>query len=247
MGKVSGRGMAAAAGAILVAAVCVRLGFWQLQRLDERRARNAELAEALAEPILPLEGAALRAIVAAPERFRYRRVRVTGRFDTGHALLVRGRAREGSPGVHLVAPMLLGSGDSAILVDRGWLPAADAATADPRPHALASATTVVGLLHPLPDRVDDDGSLARPVGDAEVLTVQRLHAGVLRSAEAPTLLPVYLQRIPPDSGEDSLPLAEPIPTLDEGPHLGYAFQWFSFAAIALIGFAIVAFRGKRRG
>ena len=31
------------------------------------------------------------------------------------------------------------------------------------------------------------------------------------------------------------PRAVPLPQLDDGPHLSYAIQWFSFAAIALIG------------
>jgi cytochrome oxidase assembly protein ShyY1 len=35
-----------------------------------------------------------------------------------------------------------------------------------------------------------------------------------------------------------------LPALDEGPHLSYALQWFAFAAIALIGGAAVAVRGR---
>jgi cytochrome oxidase assembly protein ShyY1 len=34
--------------------------------------------------------------------------------------------------------------------------------------------------------------------------------------------------------------------MDEGPHLGYAIQWFTFALIALVG-AGVAVRADRRG
>jgi surfeit locus 1 family protein len=30
-----------------------------------------------------------------------------------------------------------------------------------------------------------------------------------------------------------------IPPLDEGPHLNYAIQWFSFAVIALVGAVVV--------
>jgi cytochrome oxidase assembly protein ShyY1 len=33
---------------------------------------------------------------------------------------------------------------------------------------------------------------------------------------------------------------------DEGPHLNYAVQWFSFAAIALIGTPLVVMRQRRR-
>ena len=37
----------------------------------------------------------------------------------------------------------------------------------------------------------------------------------------------------------------PLPTLTEGPHLGYAIQWFTFAIIALAGFVILALREGR--
>jgi surfeit locus 1 family protein len=58
--------------------------------------------------------------------------------------------------------------------------------------------------------------------------------------------PLYLVATVQDTTK---PVAErvarlPSPTLDEGPHLSYALQWFAFAAIALIGGAAVAIRGR---
>ena len=59
------------------------------------------------------------------------------------------------------------------------------------------------------------------------------------------LLPVYIQELP--LGDE---LAPPIPTepdieVTEGPHLGYAFQWFTFATIAAIGFPLFMYRELR--
>ena len=31
----------------------------------------------------------------------------------------------------------------------------------------------------------------------------------------------------------------PLPDLDEGPHLSYAFQWFIFAAIGAVGYVMI--------
>src|SRR5205809_657759 len=42
--------------ALLVAAICVRLGVWQLDRLHERRQRNALLLAARARPPLEIDG-----------------------------------------------------------------------------------------------------------------------------------------------------------------------------------------------
>jgi tripartite-type tricarboxylate transporter receptor subunit TctC len=58
--------------------------------------------------------------------------------------------------------------------------------------------------------------------------------------------PLYLVATEPDTtksvGQRVARL--PRPTLDEGPHMSYALQWFAFAAIALIGGAAVALRGR---
>jgi surfeit locus 1 family protein len=247
MGRVSVGGIAAAIGVVLVAAVCVRLGIWQLHRLEERRARNAELAAALAQPVLALEAEALGAVASDPGGFRFRRVWVEGRYDPTGTFLIRGRARGGVPGVHLITPLLLGRGDTTLLVNRGWLPAADAATADPRPYRSTGPVRLLGLLHPLLPRRQEAPALVRTVEGVEVRTYRALHAGVLGGGVPSAVLPVYLQLLPVAEGREELPYPEPLPRLDEGPHLGYAFQWFSFAAIAVIGFTGVSLHRMRRG
>ena len=59
--------------------------------------------------------------------------------------------------------------------------------------------------------------------------------------ELPYVLePIYLelnQQVPPQSSQ--LPVPPTPPQLTEGSHLGYALQWFSFAAIGIIGYAFL--------
>jgi len=244
MVRLSGRGVAAGLFVLVLAAVCVRLGFWQLHRLDERRARNEALSEALALPTLELDGDALARVLSDPGGYRYRRVRASGEFSPEGAFLLRGRAHRGTPGVHLVEPLRLG-GDTVLLVDRGWLPAGDGASVDPRPYHHRGWGTVEGLLQPLPSTATDAQAVTLEVDGVAVRTYQRLDLDTLRTASIGSVLPIYLLRIPAEGESDSLPIPEPIPTLDEGPHLGYAMQWFSFAAIAVIGFGVVVFRSGR--
>lgn len=247
MAKISGMGIAAAVLVAVVAAVCIRLGFWQLQRLEERRAANVELAAALAAPPLDLRGEMVDSVAANPERYRFRRARVAGVYAAAGTFLLRGRARTGSPGVHLIAPLNLESDDRAILVDRGWLPAPDAATADPRPYHDEGPVAVEGLLRPLGNAPGDARPVTLRIAGTAVPSYQRLDSITLRAQISARLLPVYLQRVPAGEGAERLPLAEPIPAVSEGPHLGYAFQWFSFAAIAVIGFAVALARARKRG
>ena len=78
--------------AFLVAAGCVGLGVWQLDRLHQRRERNAVLLAARARPPLEVTGR-LRADAA-----RDRRLQARGVYDYGHERLWRARSYEGVPG-----------------------------------------------------------------------------------------------------------------------------------------------------
>ena len=61
------------------------------------------------------------------------------------------------------------------------------------------------------------------------------------SAQMPyELLPVVLElssQTPPQPGDLPVVLAEA--PLNDGPHLGYAIQWFSFALIGLVGYGFL--------
>ncbi|HEX2201797.1 MAG TPA: SURF1 family cytochrome oxidase biogenesis protein, partial [Longimicrobium sp.] len=147
--KISFRGALGAAFIVGMCALCVRLGFWQLDRLEQRRARNAALAARIAEPPLVLDAATLRAIAADPARYVDRRARAAGAYDAAGEVVLRGRASGGNPGVHLVTPLVL-PGGTAVLVNRGWVPSPDAATVDPRPYLEPGARTVEGVLQAIP-------------------------------------------------------------------------------------------------
>lgn len=246
------RGIFASIAAVLIAAICVRLGFWQLDRLDQRRERNAAITAATTLPTLDLSGDSLEAVARDPDRYRYRRARVSGTFLQEGDFLLRGRAMEGRPGVHLVTPLRIQTGDTAILVLRGWIPAPDAATADPHPYAVTGPQSIEGVIEtistaggPIPMQETVDGRT--------VATFQRIDPRAVAGSVPYSLLPVYLQILPGSAQEaPAAPSAPrlrrvPLPPLDEGPHLGYALQWFGFAVVAIGGMVIVLIKEHREG
>ncbi len=234
------RWMALFALVLLVAAVCVRLGIWQLDRLEQRRALNDQVRSGLAAP--PVTLPALTDGSSDPQALAYRRVEVTGTYDVERELLLYGRALEGRPGHHVLTPLLTGDG-TAILVDRGWVPV----EMDAPPVAAAAPpsgkVTVTGFL--LPVDQDDAGVVDRdPQG--RPLTVRHDVPAALEDALGYALWPLPLQlqeQSPPQPSP--LPAVVGPPELDEGPHLSYAVQWFTFATIALAGFAVLVRREIR--
>jgi surfeit locus 1 family protein len=129
--------------------------------------------------------------------------------------------------------------DSAILVNRGWVYAPDGMTAD-LARTRESDTTFHGYV------VEFESGTADSV---RLNGIRRMnYAAIAR------VLPYPIRRFYVVATSDSAPAnGAPVlrlnpPVLDDGPHLSYAFQWFSFAVIALAGAGtVLALNRRKRG
>ena len=232
---------------LLAMAVMMRLGVWQLDRRQQRIARNADLIAKTAQPPVSVNEVAAGLVTLPQDRDEVRDIpsNATGEFDFDHQVILVQQVYHDNLGSRLVTPLRLAGSDAAILVDRGWIPSEDSDPArwaqydtDPGP------VTVDGLLQP-EQRI---GRLADTTGQQPVRQQWYQVDIAAIAAQMPyAILPVYLIDTP-DAGED---LAAPFRTtpemdLSEGPHLGYALQWFAFAIVAgVIYVRIVAVRTKK--
>ncbi len=214
-------------GLILAAAVCVRLGFWQLDRLHQRRAANRVALAARAEPPVTLPDGSLRDSTA----WSHRRVAAIGRYDHTREIVLRGESLDGVPGVLVVTPLRLTGSDTAVLVNRGFVPAPDAASASTEELSERGERKVEGIALTLPS---GDG---KPLRHGGRTTWARLDRDALRRQLPYPILGFYIGQLP-GSALPRFPRRLPPRPLDDGPHLNYTIQWFLFAAMAL-GFAVV--------
>ncbi|MEO6462006.1 MAG: SURF1 family protein, partial [Candidatus Eisenbacteria bacterium] len=231
--------------ALLVAGACISLGFWQLGRWHETRAANDRLRAALAAPPLPLAAGAAGLRLAA---VRGGRVRIDGRYDESRQVVLVGRTRAGGPGVHVVTPLLPDDGGPAILVDRGFVPSPDAATARPGDVPEPGPRIVIGVVAPL-ERRPGDSLWRRAAGGNESLAVwsaRWLDPDSVVAAFPYRVAPLYVRQLP-GPGVPARPAREPARIADPTIHLSYAVQWFFFALIALIGPFILRRARLRRG
>lgn len=239
--KINPAGVLASLMVLAVALGCVRLGFWQLDRLEQRRERNREVAVRMAAPPLHVS-----APIADPDA-AYRRARARGRFDHARTVILGGRSHRGAPGVHILTPLLVEERPgAAIIVNRGWVPSPDAASVDLTALPAPESATVDGVLLPLSNADAAAAAYIEEDGRDQSRLVFRPDAERLRGLLPYDFGVVYLQALPrADRSAEEYPLPLPEPEASEGNHLGYALQWFSFAAIAVIGWLVlVARRGE---
>ncbi len=219
---------------VLAAAVCVRLGFWQVGRLEERRAATrAAFAAREASPATLAGGAPADAAGLAN-----RRVAATGRYDHDREIVLRGQMLQGVPGVVVVTPLRLEGSDTAVLVSRGFVPAPDAVSAEVDSLREPGEVPVAGIALPVPT------GGGKPLERRGRTTWAALDLQALRERLPYPILPIYLRQSP-DSSLPGFPRRLPLPALDDGPHLSYAVQWFLFAGMALV-FAAVVVRKRSR-
>jgi surfeit locus 1 family protein len=212
--------------AVVIAAVCVRLGFWQLHRRTERKARNALI-------ISRLDSAAVD-VAALPHdsaSARFRRVRVTGVADYEHELIFAARSYRGSPGVNFLTPVRILGRDTAVIVNRGWVYSPDGATVDESKWRDTSAT-FSGYVEEFPSGAGSSYA-SRP------RVIARLSYSAVAKALPYPVAPVYVVALGDSVIAPDRLARLTVPPLDEGPHLSYAIQWFSFALIALVGAGFV--------
>jgi surfeit locus 1 family protein len=164
-------------------------------------------------------------------------VDAVGRFDHGHVIVLRGGVFGRVPGVAVVSPLLLAGGPLAVLVNRGFVPSPDAVTADPDTLREPGDRRVQGIALPM-----DSGGGA-PLRSGRRTTWSRLDLRALGDSLPYPIDPVYI-RLAPDTTRRRFPRPLDLPELDDGPHLSYAIQWFSFAVLAVI-FGVVMLRQQR--
>jgi surfeit locus 1 family protein len=222
---------------IAMAAGCIRLGIWQLDRRQLRLASNAWIESRMAAA--PVD---VSRIPRDTTKSRFANAIVTGTPDFEHEVLLTHRGNDGAPGVDILTPVRLAGTDTAVLVNRGWVYSPDGMHIELH-RWREPDTTFTGYVDAFQSAPDDtvrEGGIRRASYEA-----------IAREIPYP-ILGFYVVAMKDSAARRDSAAAGPgvvrlrPPKLDDGPHLSYAFQWFGFATIALVGAAIVAARSMHK-
>ena len=228
---------------VVLVVLMVIAGLWQLNRLQEKKDRNALVRARQDEPVAPIDE-----IVSAADAtdvggdVRFREASATGVYDEDAEVLVRNRSFDGAPGSWVLTPLVLDDG-TAVVVNRGWVPVTGEQALSPVAAPPGGEVEVQGLL----EQTQTRGSFGPTDPDDEVLdTLSRVDLDRYQEQVDADLYPVWLQLEAQDPPQGVQPTPVEPPELSEGPHLGYAVQWFTFTLIALIGYPMILRRRARQ-
>lgn len=212
-------------------AVFVVCGVWQWNRGIARQAVWQEFASGAAPPIEP-------GTLALDTLPRFTRVRLEGRYDGAHQILLDNRTHAGRAGYEVLTPFELNDGRWA-LVNRGWIPFSgyrdrlpDVALTGP-----AASVTVTGRVDTLPTQGMAAGHAA-PAADAVWPKV----TSYPQPAELAAVLerPIEARQVLLDAGAPDGYLREwQAPGMPPERHFSYAAQWWLFAATVAVLYVIL--------
>lgn len=231
--------------ALVAMAATIRLGIWQLDRLEQRRAFNARVQAQIDQPALILDQISVGSDV---ENMEYRQVIVRGEYDHSQEIAITNQHWQNQWGAHLVTPLIIEGTNQAILVDRGWIPADDFESGNWSKYAEPGMVEIRGVIRASKQKADF-GSRSDPTpapGDNGRTSWNFVNIEGISTQVSIPLLPAYIQQSPDTSWEGPPYRSQPKLDLTEGSHQSYAIQWFSFALIAAVGYPLYLYRRNKK-
>ncbi|HKC30119.1 MAG TPA: SURF1 family protein [Burkholderiales bacterium] len=216
----------------LAAAACaagIALGSWQARRGEEKRALGAELDQAL--KAAPIE---ISTTPVENKNLILKRVAARGEFVAERTLFLDNKIRHGRVGYEVITPFRLSRSALHVLVNRGWVEASPSRDVLPQVRTPAGETRVEGLaLERLPHALQLKENTQGRVR-------QNVDLGAFAADTGLALQPIVIEQRS-DSG-DALLREWPRPDAGIERHEGYALQWYSLAALAVVLALVLSFR-----
>ena len=220
--------------ALAVFALFVRLGFWQLQRADEKLAlETIYRSHVKAAPVNLTQPGQLR---EQPGWMHWRRCVLHGSYDDRAVLLLDNQVYQGVAGYQVFSRFMLKDG-VAVLVDRGWVAAPRTRSVVPPLPTPSGPVKLNGVAKPVPVAGIKLGSNVPERLAGNLVRVQRIELAQIAAQNDWELLPYVVRLDPGAPGTFTWNGAEP--GFNRERHLGYAFQWFALATALLVVYLVV--------
>jgi surfeit locus 1 family protein len=170
------------------------------------------------------------------QELEYRRVTAQGKWDYVNQILISNQTFQGTSGYVVVTPLVLDD-NRAVLVARGWIPADQAEVAKLVQFDEPSTVPIIGLARK--SQTMPGGAVSTPVATPR-REWYRLDVPAIQGQMPYKLEPGYLEQMPEEGrAYDAMPIRSEPMALDEGNHLSYAIQWFTFAAVLGFGYIML--------
>ena len=222
--------------ALVALTATLALGAWQMGRAGEKLALHAAMQERRAMPAIDQKAL----MAGAPSAdLLHRPVTLRGTWVAQHTVFLDNRQMRGKPGFYVMTPFKLAGGESAVLVERGWVQRNFV-----QRDKLPSIDTPAGVVELRGRMAPPPGKLYDFAGADRGLIRQNIDLAQFRAETGLALLDLAVQQ----TGGPSEGLLREWPEVASGvdKHYGYAFQWWALSALIAILYVWFQFIAPRR-
>lgn len=221
---------------LVMMALCIKAGLWQYNKAELKQALQTQLTARLSEPPVALPDK-----IADLEAWRFKRVKFAGTYDTRYQVLLDNQVENTVAGYHVLTPMQVEGGKLYVLVNRGWI----AGTPDRK---MPTVSTPQGR-----QQIEGDIGLpaakfftleAPPATDGKWQQVWQNLDMARYTKSVPFAVQPFVVRLDAKSTAGGFVRNWPPPGERVSMHLGYAYQWFGFAATLLVIFIVLNVKQK---
>ncbi|MCW9030193.1 MAG: SURF1 family protein [Gammaproteobacteria bacterium] len=216
---------------LLVLPVLLRLGFWQLERAEEKR----DLIELFKKkndsgPLL------IKDKVNIDEHFNYRNSQVEGKYISEKLIFIDNKIHQGKSGVYVLTPFKIKNSEYSILVNRGWVAMAADRSSLPQIQTTPELVTLSGKIKILTEKPFTIGEQFQSNQGWPAL-MQWINISEIEKKSDLKLLP-YLFLLDEKEQSGYVRNWKPVVMLPE-KSTSYAVQWFSLALALFIIYVVV--------
>ncbi len=216
---------------LLVVSVCIWAGLWQYNKGQARIRAQQQIDHGLAnQPV------ALPSSIAQKDDWQFKRVAFKGVFAPEYQMLLDNRVHQGVPGYQVVTPVKVSGLETYVLVNRGWVKGNATRTLPEIETPTGEQSFVGDIFVPL------DNVFSLEVEQDNTADWQPLwqHIDMKRyQASVPFKVKPYMVRLGKDSQAGGFVREWPVPKDRVKVHLGYAYQWFGFAATFFVIYIVL--------
>lgn len=216
--------------------IFVFLGFWQLNRAYFKE--NLESQIRIHSNDAPIE---IKKAIEDPKKFEYYPVKLSGRYDNTHQLLLDNRFYRHQLGFEVLTLVSISQGQS-VLVNRGWIPKPANSSQLPKLYAVNGVQTIKGKLIIPQNKIFKLG-LTRYADEEWPRVIPNLSwESINKALPNKKILPFIIQ-LDPSAKNGYIRNWRPV-TMSPNKHKGYAVQWFAMAGTLVIIFITVNIRRR---
>ncbi|WP_301103020.1 SURF1 family protein [Propionivibrio sp.] len=222
--------------AALLLPVFIAAGQWQWTKAGSKNALQQQLDARGAEPAMALPSTPVDA-----QSLRYRKITARGYYEPQYQILIDNRTHREQAGYHVITPLRLEGSEMRLLINRGWVPA----LAEHR--QLPQLTTPIGPLEVVGTAVLPGTRFFTLGADSASAKTgwqsvwQNLDVAAYSKVVSFPIQPVVIE-LDAHSAAGGFVREWRRPDERVQTNLGYALQWWAFAATTVVLWLVVNFR-----